>query len=1312
MKTNLKRFSKRSLALLLSVLMLFSATLVGTIFTANAADGVVYFIASGSAANNGTPCYQTAYLTSNFSWNTELIDTTDTYNGFKVYKTDVLSDNDNTHSINFHPKDGRGFTQGWKDSFEFGKAYDYASGNWIDYTPDGSSGGDTTEDLTVYFDNSATNYAANDLYAYYWTVENETDKKVYNTDQTAFKGPNTNGDVVAAGVSGNYLTFKIPNNAKYVAFARVNYMKIYGNLFDINNKPAIFAQYTYNNSEFTATEFDSTKLLFTPNSSKDDLNHHENDITKHTQYNNGSWSVYSVTPTVAPTTAPTVAPTTAPATQPSTAPTPYVYSAPTVTLAADKTNADSGDRINLTATATGIKVTHNGTTTDYKGNIVYKFYHKEDNGDDVLVDTITKTDTTVKQTILFDDTSTYYVVAYPSYDENAKGQAETTITNITKTNREKIKFYVDFDEVTLNSAAPTVTVTGYKGQNFTYSLTKLGESNIYYNDSVEVVYYTKSDGTVESGFKLVDITDGDAKVTVNNNQPELNKVLENKILWYKANTDTLTSNYSEEYYKIDESLSYTNDGDYQGHIASEKAFNAIHKRVYITDNTSEKGLTWSGIYASYTTDNKIWTSYAKMTYSGQNQHDQEYYFIDLPYDVKDLKFAGDKDGNQAIQAKLSDKLDYHIDDAYYFESSTEVKLWPEDDFPVTPIILQYNQDVYMAVGESVNITPSEHSASKKITYTDNDANIASVNTNGDFGASVTGVAKGTTTIKLTPYGTIGDNDKGDPATVTVHVVDKKELNKLIANGENAIKLKNSGKDYTEISYNGFLSEYAYALEVYNKSFNQTLIDSAVTRLANALKALHTAEIVGSGDEFDILAYNSSISQIVSADTTRGTVSKPTVSTNNYTKTIDKGYEVLYAAVDISISSTATQGSTAFSKWTVDGVEYSTDAALTLNPAPAGTTVYVANFAEPEVKLSIKYNFKDFDSETANTFEYVPDCTKPASYTTTLAVSKAIINDQTKLAEFVKSNAPKLESNYFHYTYKDGSVEKFTENADGTYSVEAAFTENMQRYHVYINGEALLKDDKTAYHYQELVTVDAAEIYESLINEENIYWYYVAEDGETEIPVSTDRKYEFRITGNLQLHVGVNDKNVKVNQTSVITHAYTEFLVDDNDSSQKNIHQNFYIQDFFDAVALAADGYENAKFVGAGVFFYIWNDSLNKPSKSAVKTSLNNLENYALELKDITTNDSGRAQGTDYEKTGLAYSYIDAAKDKGNIVRYVGINSCYNYFFGAIMDSNSAYAKYSYRVHSFYIFSYDNGNGTEYKAVVSKTYASAKVYQVK
>ncbi len=989
---------------------------------------------------------------------------------------------------------------------------------------------------------------------------------------------------------------------------------------------------------------------------------------------------------------------------------PYVYTAPNVTLNADKTDADSGDTITLTATATDIKVTHNGgTPTDYTGNIVYKFYRKVDGGDDILINTVTSTNTTATATIRFDDTATYYVVAYPSFDENANNKASVTVKNLTVTNKEIIKLYVDFNEVTLTSEGPTVTVTGDKGQNFTYTLTQLGNSNIFYNDQVEVVYYTKSDGSVENGFKLVNITDGDTKVTVNKNQPDLNKVLENKILWYIANTRELQTNYSEEYYQIVDTLSHTNDGDYQSTMTVSKEFNPTQKRVYLTDNSGEKGLTWSKIYASYSTDGNTWTEYTEMRYSGLNQYKQKYYFVDLPYDVTGLKFAGDTAGTGAINANLTANLDYKTDNAYYFETSKQVLLWPGNngvkDFPVTPIILNYNADVYVAVGETVDITPSEHSASKKITYEGINTSIATVTASGDFGATVTGVAKGVTTVTLTPYGTIGDNDIGETATVTVHVVDKNELNMLVGNGENAISLKNSGaKDYVEASYNGFLTEYAYALDVYNTSFNQTEIDDASARLRKALEALHTAQFTSEQDQFSVLAYNSAISQVVSADTARGTVSIPDVKTNNYTKAITNGYEVLYAAVGYKLTSTATQVSTPFSNWTVSGVEYSTNETLDVASAPGGTTVYTANFAAPEVQLTIKYNFNDFDSASAGTFEYVEGHKKPASYTTSkLYVSNAVLNDPTELAKFVKVNAPKLKSNYFKYTFDDNSIST-TPNDDGTYSVNANFTESMQTYSVYV-GTTLIGDN---YHYQELITIPSSDF----IDSDNIYWYYVAEDG-TRNPVSTDVNYEFRVTKDLYLGVAVNEDNLKVDETSVVTHAYTEFLV--NSSNQKQIHQNFYIQDFFDAEKLAESGYKNAKFVGAGVFFYTWNDSLNKPSKSAVTASLNNLDTYALQFKNMVTDEKGRAQGTDYldgeNKTGLAYSYIDAGKDNGSIIRYASVNSCYNYFFDAIMNSNSAYAKYSYRVHSFYIYSYDNGKGTEYKAVVSDTYASAKVYQV-
>jgi hypothetical protein len=80
----------------------------------------------------------------------------------------------------------------------------------------------------------------------------------------------------------------------------------------------------------------------------------------------------------------------------------YSYTAPTVKLSVNKTEADDGEKIQFTVSATGVKVTHDGKTEDYTGPLVYDLYKKVDGGEDIFINSkTTKATEVVSQEYIF-----------------------------------------------------------------------------------------------------------------------------------------------------------------------------------------------------------------------------------------------------------------------------------------------------------------------------------------------------------------------------------------------------------------------------------------------------------------------------------------------------------------------------------------------------------------------------------------------------------------------------------------------------------------------------------------------------------------------------------------------------------------------------------------------------------------------------------------------------------------------------------------------------------------------------------------------
>ncbi|MDD6646170.1 MAG: dockerin type I repeat-containing protein [Oscillospiraceae bacterium] len=226
-------------------------------------------------------------------------------------------------------------------------------------------------------------------------------------------------------------------------------------------------------------------------------------------------------------------------------------------------------------------------------------------------------------------------------------------------------------------------------------------------------------------------------------------------------TDTITI----KLYKTGENSNADNSNT-PGNI--ETKVNYLTKRIYLTDNTDEF-YPWSSFSIKYTSDMNTW-QVAGMNKGGYNRYGQDVYYYDLPSNTTHVQFFDpgsyyDSTGVVTLSPAFSDSYD----NAYYFSSENVVSLWPEKDFPQMPGIDKYYRDVYVKVGRTIDITPSNYDASAGLEYSQVSNTSVAKRVVSENRCTVQGLKAGTATITITPKGNTSSLDVGKSVTVVIHV---------------------------------------------------------------------------------------------------------------------------------------------------------------------------------------------------------------------------------------------------------------------------------------------------------------------------------------------------------------------------------------------------------------------------------------------------------------------------------------------------------------------------------------------------------------
>lgn len=1027
MKTSLRRASKRTLALLLGVLMLITTAGIGTLFTANAVTtATTYYLWYNNDGNNDPPFKNHLTMSQQGSNYVGTFDVTQSKNfGFLINedssecKSMVWTSKPNlTQTSDFANWNGDNSAEGYWDNIHYYFVKGCSESNFtmkVVYNPstkavsiskdDGSGGGggatdpSTNPTPTPTSPNpSGTNYTVG-------VATNDTNATATVT-ATGLTTITNNTTTLKTGTVEEYtqVTFSTTNSDKSKEFK--GWFRVLNPLTTYDNGSG--KEKGYNcvsmDEKFTITLRSNVQIYALYSDSQDEKN--EGVVSGAVFY----------------------------------------YSAPVVSLdikGKDDTaieKAPLGEQITLEATITKEsdfyknRFKQSGQSLQY----LYNFYEKEKNGKNHLIDSqtgnaatkaVTDQRLTCTTTTTFSEDTTYFVEAYCVYvnpEDNPFSvgvSEEKTIKSDTEINTEKVKVYIDFDKYNVSDASSAkIVVTDANDIGKSYNLTKLessNSSNIYQAD-VDVTYTTRNNiNNMKSDFVSINV-DNQVISIDDADQPEISSLLEHKILWYKTNTNSLKTNVTQKYYTITNTQKYTKSINYRPYTYRTQSNELSTKRIYLTDNRDDKTVNdkcWAteGVNVVYTLNktinmgstgysndhkNFIWFQEKMQNPEGKNKDGQSVLYVDLPYNVTGFYFENAKSGEKAEVHYLSDDLSKKNEaNAFYFDAKNTVRIWPENDYPETPAVAKYISDLYIVKGEKLDITATlaeerDHSVSKfSASYVSNGTNIASVSTVSGK-CTLTAKGEGTTTVTIKTSGEVtGVKMNGISRTINVTVIDKDELKNMIAEAEYIIDKRNHDdenfRQYSANSIAAFESVYSSAIDVCNRSlYSQEEIKIYTDLLREAIENIHSEVQEGEyKNYFDLVAYNSSNVKVISDG--NGTVTEPSIKSYTHKVTgaygdevgvdnatitpniskVENGYEILYAE-GYGFTSTAVAGDSEFVSWTIDGDDNASDTeVLDIETAKPASTTYIAKFGKARYTLNLTYRFKDFDVQKAGTNEY-------------------------------------------------------------------------------------------------------------------------------------------------------------------------------------------------------------------------------------------------------------------------------------------------------------------------------------------------------
>lgn len=686
------------------------------------------------------------------------------------------------------------------------------------------------------------------------------------------------------------------------------------------------------------------------------------------------------------------------------------------------------------------------------------------------------------------------------------------------------------------------------------------------------------------------------------------------------------------------------------------------KKPYSWQNTTE-GQKWTNIGVYYWGDNPTdigWTNSIKMSYLGYDSSSgHHYYYADIPttihdtsdkkdYAVKNIIFQGwgsneSISQNSHVVAQTENIMNFTKNYFTLENTNNVITGVPAESNALVPGYTRYASSVTVQKGETQTINIKPTTSNTSIAYSSNATGVATVSASG----VVTPIARGTATITVKVYGTVGNLVKSHEQTdkdyrqytVTVNV-----------------------KDPSIVSSIGIMSLATRTSTITIPMVRSTqpgYFDSApsvaVTGTPNAPTAGYTnsAIVLSSGSAVtgpgvSGKKYKTYTVKYAAPSTFSGytgitvTAKEITSKSIHYTNASRYGYDHWEKG--------GTTQSYTVTKSVTDGVETAVTKNITLDGSTFSevfdTYTYVDvtfNFDYYEYETLRTVNKLDaegnpipildgsgnptgqYETEQKNFYYYDPEWVGTEDRTSgSFNVSKHKLREYTvtdfevryKTADAIsaegydKSNlvgdagdaiGNKPDNNYYNYTIDDSTIKNITTNGTYKATVKVEMTHSPKVYTVSKNGSNV---DNSSSDYASYHTADSTtgkyyyQEYANLTDSNTVDWKLAT----TNEILYTGKSYKFRVTGNTSLITatasdisGKKFNRAKVALTNQETNYEHKVANDDTTPIVEKLTNNFYIADFFDpAKVLDPDTgateedqipEDDVTFVGGGVVYY-------------------------------------------------------------------------------------------------------------------------------
>ncbi|MGN0450170.1 MAG: CotH kinase family protein [Ruminococcus sp.] len=389
-------------------------------------------------------------------------------------------------------------------------------------------------------------------------------------------------------------------------------------------------------------------------------------------------------------------------------------------------------------------------------------------------------------------------------------------------------------------------------------------------------------------------------------------------------------------------------------------------------------------------------------------------------------------------------------------------------------------------------------------------------------------------------------------------------------------------------------------------------------------------------------------------------------TTGYTSYDGTTYTVIYALPSTASSGATTSYSSTtshtdsnyeFNDWTKNGIVKSTVTALSDEISGTSTVAYVANWSLVK-KVSYTFTYKYYEFNTSEGMAYADGRATILNdgYVIQVTLPENSSDDVIKAAYL--ANAPKLESDYYIYTFDGVDI-----SVNGLYASAIANNDTIRYYTVrFDNGDTTTVNN---YYYQHVAELS----YDGNVPEGK----YVAWKNENGEILHYGTTYKFRVTRNIDI------KYEFVNSDSVSPATYVneptyEFYI--NNTGKEYVRFNILVEN-----VLADLSIDNVEF---GTL-YFFTDSTGKPNDSTISVEAD-LDPNTL----ITVSEDGKLN----VKSGVGQHNVNT------------VSSEYKYIYAPKMPNTSANVDRYVRVYSYIAVKDDNG---KYKnVIVSNSYALASI----